>query len=191
MTSPKTRLLWAALWISAVALAVLVIRFDRAARQTRAEIRRVEQKRQAVETKLANARAMPPSVSVPPAEVPVPAATPSPKTAQQAEAEALLERENQRRALLQAWTTQAYTSFFRAAALSPGQVEAFQTAMVAHFLRWSEIVDAGRGQGLAATDQNLWKELGKKEEVQFRAEQREALGPMPSCNSGNMNAPRP
>ena len=57
------------------------------------------------------------------------------------------------------------------------QVEAFKTAMIAHFLRWSEIVDAGRGQGLATSDQNVWKELGKKEEVQFRQEQREALGP--------------
>jgi hypothetical protein len=79
--------------------------------------------------------------------------------------------------LLQTWAAQAYVPFFRAAALSPAQIEAFQTATIAHFLRWSETVDAGRGQGLVQADQNIWKELGKKEDAQFRQEQREALGP--------------
>jgi hypothetical protein len=177
MTSYRTKPIWAALVLAAATIVLLIVRVDRAAQQTRAEIRSVEKKRLAVETKLAKARATPPPAFIPRTEEPAPAATPPPKTAQQTEAEALLTRENQRRALLQAWTAQAYAPFFRAAALSPGQVEAFKTAMIAHFLRWSEIVDAGRGQGLAAADQSVWKELGKKEDVQFREEQREALGP--------------
>jgi hypothetical protein len=173
----RTKLLWTALCLGAIAIVLLIIRFEHAAQQTRAEIRSVEKKRIAVETKLARAKAPPPPASVTVAETPVPASPPPPKPAQQTEAEALLERENQRRVLLRTWTTQAYAPFFRAVALEPAQVEAFQAAMIAHFLRWADVVDAGRGQGLAVTDQNVWKELGRKEEAQFRQEQREALGP--------------
>jgi hypothetical protein len=54
MTPRKNRLIWTAFWIGAVALALLIVRFDRAAWETRAEIRRVEQQRRAVS--LAKAR---------------------------------------------------------------------------------------------------------------------------------------
>ena len=77
MTLSKTKLMWVALFFGAVAIALLIIRFDRTARQTRAEIRSLEKKRLAVETKLAEAKALPATAS--PVADPVPAALPPPE----------------------------------------------------------------------------------------------------------------
>ncbi len=88
----------------------------------------------------------------------------------------LVEQERRRAKAIKAWVSRVNGRFYREAGLTPDQIANFESAVVAHWLRWSEVLAAARKQGLAAGDPG-YLALWKPEAAQFEQEEAAALGP--------------
>lgn len=101
-------------------------------------------------------------------------ASPAPPTG---EGEWLNQRATARQVLLNSWLDRQYRTFLQNAALTPAQIEGFRTAMIDHWLRWSDLVDVFAEQHLGSKDPIIGK-YGKEEQSRFAKDLEAALGPV-------------
>jgi hypothetical protein len=169
-----SRIAWVAALVLAAVCVVVWLCLDRAVAQKREQARDLLLKRAATIRQLTATR-----VALPGSEK---TRVPHQKTAAVAsalptEGESLLHNDALRRTLLRAWSARAYDPFYRATGLTQQQIDAFQQAVLAHWMRWADIMEASRDQGVSPSDKQTWSALGKSESAQFRKEESEALGP--------------
>jgi hypothetical protein len=169
---------WTGILALAAMLALLIARSERAAKRSRSELRALVDQHTAAEAELRKLRASSAELKDPPAvlaPVSPPARESLPPSPVLSQGEALRDIASRRQALLQRWSGRQFLPFARTTGLSAAQFEGLQNAIAAHWLRWSEVVDVGREQGVAQADPK-WAELAKQEWAQYFKEAQAVIG---------------